>query len=194
MTRVRRSHRASPSPLILPQPIAGVRLVHLNMQSDDRGTFTELYRAEWGTDVCPVQWNFVRSGARVLRGVHVHLRHSDYLCVVRGRAVIGLRDLRRGSPTEGVATLLSLDGRRLQGLVIPPGVAHGFYFPTIAAHVYSVSHYWDPADELGCRWNDPELGIPWPLMTPRLSPRDEALPTLKELLRFAPLYRADTRS
>jgi len=160
----------------------GVQLVPLEPHSDDRGTFVELYRQEWGTGVEPIQWNAVHSEAGVLRGVHVHPRHDDYLTVVRGRATIGLRDLRPGSPTEGAATCVELNEERPAALSIPHGVAHGFYFHQLSTHVYAVSHYWDMADELGCRWDDPALEIPWPQQQAQISPRDQALPPLEALL------------
>lgn len=159
-----------------------LRLTPLEPHGDDRGTFTELYREQWETGVAPVQWNVVDSEAGVLRGVHVHPRHDDYLTVIRGRATVGLRDLRPGSPTEGVAACVELDGARPTAISIPHGVAHGFYFHQPSTHVYAVSHYWDPADELGCRWDDPGLEIPWPQRSAHISPRDEQLPSLAKLL------------
>lgn len=159
-----------------------VRLSPLEPHRDDRGTFTELYREEWGTGVDPVQWNAVHTEAGVLRGVHVHPRHDDYLTVVRGRATVGLRDLREGSPSEGAAACVELCAERPTAISIPHGVAHGFYFHEPSTHIYAVSHYWDMADELGCRWDDPQLGMPWPQREARISPRDEALPPLESLL------------
>src|SRR5262249_50281289 len=106
----------------------GVALRPLTMHPDDPGIFPEGFRELWDTGGAPVQWNFVRSEAEVLRGVHVHHVHSDYLIILHGRASIGLRDLRRGSPTEGAVALVEMRGDDLKGLTIPPGVAHGFYF------------------------------------------------------------------
>ena len=160
---------------------AGVRLRELEPHGDERGAFTELFRNSWELEVAPVQWNVVRSGANVLRGVHAHHRHSDYLTIVAGRATIGLHDLRGGSSTEGLGAAVQLDAASPAALVIPPGVAHGFYFPDSAIHVYAVSHEWDPSDELGCRWDDPGLGLAWPCRGPLLSPRDRALGPLSEL-------------
>ena len=80
-----------------------VRLSPLVPHRDERGSFVELFREEWETDVHPVQWNAVDSEQGVLRGVHVHPRHDDYLTVVRGSATVGLRDLRDDSPTAGAA-------------------------------------------------------------------------------------------
>ncbi|HXZ57961.1 MAG TPA: dTDP-4-dehydrorhamnose 3,5-epimerase family protein [Gaiellaceae bacterium] len=165
----------------------GTALVPLEPHRDERGVFTELYRVEWATGVEPVQWNAVRSEAGVLRGVHVHIRHDDYLTVPFGRASVGIRDLRRDSPTEGLATVVELGAERPAALVIPHGVAHGFYFHEPSLHVYAVSEYWDPEDELGCHWADPELAIPWPAGLARVSERDEQSPPLSDLLaRLAP--------
>jgi len=160
---------------------AGVLLLMLTPHADDRGSFTELYRASWEPGIAPVQWNAVHSEANVLRGVHVHRRHTDYLTLVTGAALIGLHDLRPGSPTEGVSAAVELDARTPQALVIPVGVAHGFYFHEQSLHVYAVSREFDPADELGCRWDDPDLHIPWPCAEPLISHRDRELGSLSEL-------------
>ncbi len=160
----------------------GVRLRPLVPHADDRGVFTELHRLEWDTGVEPVQWNAVRSEPGVLRGVHVHPRHDDYLVLLSGRATIGLADLREGSPTSGTAVCVEMDGEAPAGLSIPWGVAHGFLFHEPSVHVYAVTHYWDLADELGCRWDDPDLGIPWPACDPLLSPRDAGLPSHRVLM------------
>lgn len=158
-----------------------LRLSPLEPHRDERGTFLELYRDEWQTDVDPIQWNAVHTHAGVLRGVHVHPRHDDYLTVVRGCATIGLRDLREGSPTEGAAACVELSEEPPTAISIPHGVAHGFYFQQPSTHIYSVSHYWDMADELGCRWDDPALEIPWPQREAQISSRDAGLPSLSVL-------------
>jgi dTDP-4-dehydrorhamnose 3,5-epimerase len=69
-----------------------------------------------------------------------------------------------------------------RAISIPPGVAHGFYFNEDSLHVYAVSHYWRLADELGCRWDDPGLGIAWTHETAHISQRDADLPSLPELI------------
>jgi dTDP-4-dehydrorhamnose 3,5-epimerase len=160
---------------------AGVTLFELEPHADSRGAFTELFRESWDTGVTPVQWNVVSSERNVLRGVHAHWRHLDYLSVVSGKATVGLHDLREGSPTEGLGTAVELASGTPAALVIPAGVAHGFYFSAPSLHVYSVSHEWDPSDELGCRWDDPGLDIPWPCTEPVVSERDERLGTLRAL-------------
>lgn len=159
----------------------GVEVLRLEPHADERGVFTELFRDSWGLPVAPVQWNAVRSERNVLRGVHVHWRHSDYLTLVAGRATIGLHDLRRRSPTEGVGATVELDATSPDALMIPIGVAHGFFFHETSTHVYAVTHDWDPADELGCHWNDPELRIPWPCTDPMVSERDRDAGSLSEM-------------
>jgi dTDP-4-dehydrorhamnose 3,5-epimerase len=159
----------------------GVQRASLQVNTDARGCLAEVFRQGWFPEIQPVQWNVVRSRTDVLRGVHVHLRHSDYLILLAGKARIGLADLRPGSPTEGLRAQMELSGDALQSLVIPPGVAHGFYFPEPSVHLYAVTHYWDPTDELGCRFDDPSLGLSWPTPSPLLSLRDERLPPLTAL-------------
>jgi dTDP-4-dehydrorhamnose 3,5-epimerase len=161
----------------------GIRLRNLTRHVDGRGSLVELFREEWGTGVSPVQWNVTCSVPGTLRGVHVHIRHADYLMVVTGRAGIAFHDLRRSSPTRGMAGVVELKGETPRVMTIPVGVAHGFYFYEQTTMIYGVSEYWDPADELGCRWDDPDLGIPWPDKSPILSARDAAAPSLSGLRR-----------
>ncbi len=165
----------------------GVALHPLATHRDERGAFTELFRREWATGVDPVQWNAVASATGVLRGVHVHVRHADYLTMVRGRAAVGLRDLRRGSATDRRTAIVELSADTMAAIVIPPGVAHGFLFLEPSTHVYAVTHYWDLEDELGCHWADPALELDWPRAPAMLSPRDADAGPLDELLeRLAP--------
>lgn len=160
---------------------AGVRLTELAAHADERGVFTELFREEWDVGTTPIQWNAVHSKAGVLRGVHVHPVHDDYLTVASGRVQFGLCDLRSDSSTHRLATVVEITAERPMALTIPHGVAHGFYIVEDSLHVYGVSHYWDLADELGCRWDDPELGIPWTHVSARVSARDAELPSFAEL-------------
>lgn len=170
---------ATMRPMNLPD---GVALRPLDMNRDLRGSFTEVFRDEWDTGISPVQWNIVSSEAGTLRGVHVHIRHDDYLTTLRGRASVGLRDLRRGSPTEGMSALVELAEDPLTALLIPHGVAHGFYFAEPSLHLYGVTKYWDVGDELACHWADPQLEIPWPALPTLVSERDSTAPSLAELL------------
>ncbi|HZP20383.1 MAG TPA: dTDP-4-dehydrorhamnose 3,5-epimerase family protein [Bauldia sp.] len=153
---------------------AGVVLRPLVRHSDERGSLVEMFRGTWRDDLRPVQWNASSSGPGVLRGVHVHAVHTDYLTVVAGSMLLGLSDIRPDSPTRGHSVLLRLESAAPQAVVIPPGVAHGFYFDEPSLHIYGVTAYWDPDDELGCRFDSPELGLEWPDPSPRLSARDAA--------------------
>lgn len=155
----------------------GVRIIPLDTLSDERGELTEIFRNAWIEPVNFVQWNFVKSKAKVLRGVHVHALHTDFLVFLSGRVQLGLQDLRDGRMRAG--SLLTLTCDKLFGIVIPPGVAHGFYFLEDSLHAYAVDQYWDMKDELGCYFADPDLSIPWNVSKPILSPRDAELPDLK---------------
>lgn len=159
-----------------------IQIVTLSTLRDRRGSLTEIFRQEWVNSAVPVQWNCVQSEANVLRGVHVHVKHVDYLVVIQGRMQIGVTDLREGG--IGAGSIVELSEEKRSMLMVPQGVAHGFYFPEPTIFVYGVSEYWDPIhDEYGCRWDDPALGIPWPqAIAPVLSERDEAACSLEELL------------
>jgi dTDP-4-dehydrorhamnose 3,5-epimerase len=156
--------------------IEGVRVRKLEAHRDSRGSFTEIFRDSWFGNH-PVQWNLGRSETGVLRGVHGHFRHSDYLVVLEGSMTIGLKDLRPDSATHDSIEMVLLAGENPKVLTIPTGVAHGFYFHCPTTHITAVTHYWDVEDELGCQWNDPALGLPWPCVMPRISARDAGLPT-----------------
>ncbi|MGO4622601.1 dTDP-4-dehydrorhamnose 3,5-epimerase family protein [Ensifer sp. 2TAB8] len=166
------------SPLALPP---GVLIRPLNPHTDDRGVFLEAFREEWSTGCDPVQWNVVGSEIDVLRGVHVHVTHSDYLLVISGRMILGLHDIRPNRQEDRISSTLNLHATQPIAVTIPPGVCHGFYFPEPAIHMYAVSHYWDPSDELGCRFDQPELRIPWPNVAPKLSERDRLACSYEEM-------------
>lgn len=154
--------------------LASVTFTRLTPHADERGVFAEVFRESWPTGIGPVQWNLVTSRANVLRGVHVHVTHADYLMCIAGEMMLVLNDTRPESPTCGKVEVHTLSERELRAVTIPPGVAHGFYFAKPAMHIYAVSHYWDMRDELGCRWNDPALRIDWGVADPILSERDRA--------------------
>src|SRR5437762_735619 len=134
--------------MTLPDLPHGVQLQQLEMHADSRGSLTEVFRREWNAGMEPVQWNATHSATGVLRGVHVHLLHHDYVVLLHGRMSMGLKDLRTESPTSGMAAVLELSGERLQSVMIPPGVAHGFYLSEPSIYLYGVSHYWTMDDEL----------------------------------------------
>jgi dTDP-4-dehydrorhamnose 3,5-epimerase len=152
--------------------LADVVVTRLTPHRDDRGVFTEAYRAIWPTSVAPIQWNVVTNRANILRGVHVHIRHADYLTCIAGELLVGLRDIRPDSPTHGQVAMHLLREDEPSALTIPTGVAHGFYSKAPSKQLYAVSEYWNTADELGCRWDDPGLAMGWAAEAPLISERD----------------------
>jgi len=89
--------------------------------------------------------------------------------MINSEMILGLQDLRRSSLSYKLAVSVRLQSDDLHLAVIPPGVAHGFYFPHRATYLYSMSQYFDPSDELGCRWDDPAMLVRWPCKAPILS-------------------------
>ena len=180
----------------MPEPIEvgidGVLLRALIRYPDARGSFTEDYRREWIPGAREmVQGNISFSTANVLRGLHFHRDQADWWTFYTGSAVVGLFDLRAGSPTERTGTILGFDTTQgLQGLYIPAGVAHGFYAKDDVLLHYMVDAYHTGEDEFGLAWDDPELGLEWPARDPVLSDRDRSNPSLAEVLRDPPTYRA----
>lgn len=171
--------------------IPGVRLVPLQTHSDHRGSLTEFFRTSWFEEYQPfVQWNTVRSHANSLRGVHVHPRHFDLLFVISGSMTMGLKDLRRNSPAYLREERHVLNESPIVGVLTPPGVAHGFYFPEATIYVYGVTHYFSMDDELGFRWNDEDCGLFDRSLNPLLSPRDAAAGRLAEALRQIEPYQS----
>ncbi len=162
--------------------IAGVVVVEPDVHADPRGRFVETYRREWFGDVAEmVQANRSEKSAGSLAGLHYHRLQTDYFYALRGRARFGLCDLRRGSATEGATLVIELSEEEDRGLLVPPGVAHGFLAVTDALVTYLVDHYYDASDEFGVAWNDPEIGIAWGIEDPVLSARDGANPRRSEI-------------
>ncbi len=159
----------------------GVALRLLLPHEDARGIVCELHRDSWQSGPRPVQWNAVWSRPGTLRGFHCHLEHSDRLVVIQGKMELGLRDLRPDAVSFGRTARVMLEGDRPTLVAIPPGVGHAFFFPEPAIHVYALDHGWDLSDELGCRWDDPELGIPWTIDQPLLSDRDRTAPAFAHM-------------
>lgn len=149
---------------------AGVKLMSLKTHSDARGDLTEIMRNEWHSSPPPARWIAVRAAPNTLRGMHVRRRGWSYACVVAGEMWAGLHDLRAEQPPAS-SLMLRLSGARLQAVVIPPGVAHGFYADEDATLVLGASAG-DDGDDGACRWNAPELGLDWPCTAPRLSAGD----------------------
>lgn len=162
--------------------IAGVHVVEPTVHGDERGYFVETYRRQWfpnGREM--VQGNRGDRKAGAVVGLHYHLHQADYWYVPEGQARVVLHDLRRGSATDGATLMLDLgrdpDGSRShRGVFIPPGVAHGFAAITDMTITYLVDGYYNPADELGVAWDDPQVAADWGLSKPVLSERDQHNP------------------
>jgi dTDP-4-dehydrorhamnose 3,5-epimerase len=161
--------------------IAGVELFPYLSHRDARGFVAEVFRHDRLSAVFP-QWHVLATNAGAFRGMHVHARHDDYKIVVEGRAVLALKDLRPGSPTEGRVESFELGAEELRGVFIPRGVAHGVLALTWSVVLVGVSQLYDPGDEFEFRWDDPEAGISLPAAPIVLSDRDEHSPALADLL------------
>jgi len=171
--------------------IADVVVAEPETHGDERGRFVETYRRSWfplGREM--VQGNRSEKQAGAVVGLHYHLHQADYWYLLRGRARVVLHDLRLGSPTEAVTMHLDLDGDVERGVFIPPGVAHGFASLTDMLMWYLVDGYYNPDDELGLAWDDPELGADWGVDAPVLSARDQANPARADIdAAFRPRFR-----
>jgi dTDP-4-dehydrorhamnose 3,5-epimerase len=165
-----------------------VILVEPSVHQDSRGWFLESYKrsefAQFGLGAAFVQDNHSRSKAGVLRGLHYQnppRAQGKLVRVILGEVFDVAVDIRKNSPTykRWVGVHLSAANRRM--LYVPPGFAHGFVVLSDAAEVlYKTTEEYAPELERGIRWNDPELGIRWPVEHPVLSERDAALPLLKD--------------
>lgn len=161
----------------------GVIVRPREMHLDGRGCVSELFRVDQDTGLEPLQWHALISRAGTLRGMHLHLRHWDYKIVVAGQEALVLKDLRRGSQSEGRGARLELDAAELASVTIPPGVAHGLYSYTDSVTLVGSSSLYDPSDEYQFRWDDPELGVEWPGVPMLLSQRDREAQPLSSLIQ-----------
>jgi dTDP-4-dehydrorhamnose 3,5-epimerase len=166
--------------------IPGVVLCVPDVLRDARGFFFECYRAEQyraaGIADTFVQDNRSCSRKGVLRGLHFQLRRpqAKLIACLRGEIFDVAVDVRVGSPTFGKWSAAVLSEANHHQLYVPGGFAHGFCVLSEEAEIqYKCSDYYDPADDRGVRWNDPELGIAWPVSEPVLSAKDMAQPFLK---------------
>lgn len=173
--------------------IDGVVIVEPTAFGDDRGYFMETYQyndfAAAGIDVKFVQDNQSKSKKGVLRGLHFqkNFPQSKLVRVISGEVYDVAVDLREGSPTYGKyeGVILSAENRRQ--FFIPRGFAHGFVVLSDEAEfVYKVDDFYHPNDEGGLMWNDPTVGIDWPIpsdMEVILSDKDKLNPTIDKIVK-----------
>ncbi len=162
--------------------IAGVFVVDPEVHGDERGRFSETYRRSWfplGREM--VQGNRSEKQAGAVVGLHYHLHQADYWLCPRGTARVVLHDLREGSATDRATLSMDIGEVNGTGVFIPPGVAHGFASLTDLTITYLVDSYYNPLDELGVAWDDPEIDADWGVGSPILSQRDQANPRRCEI-------------
>jgi dTDP-4-dehydrorhamnose 3,5-epimerase len=175
---------------VVDEPLAGVKLLAPRVIEDSRGFFMESYNrrnlAELGITHDFVQDNHSRSSRGVLRGLHYQLGRAQakLVRVTRGRVFDVVVDIRRGSPTFGqwAGAELSEDNRLC--FFAEEGFAHGFLvLSEIADFQYKCSDFFSATDERGLPWDDPEIGVDWPLdgLDPLLSDRDRGWRPLSDL-------------
>lgn len=160
-----------------------------SVHADSRGRFIETYRRSWfplGREM--VQANRSDKAAGTMVGLHYHLHQADYWYVTRGRARVVLHDLRSGSPTDGATLEMDFGDDDERGVLIPPGVAHGFAALSELTLTYLVDSYYTPSDELGVAWDDPEIAARWGVDQPIVSERDMANPGRADLGLDRPVY------
>jgi dTDP-4-dehydrorhamnose 3,5-epimerase len=171
----------------------GLVLLEPEVHRDERGFLLESFReAAWGelgVDVVFVQDTHSRSGRGTLRGLHFQITPGQAKLVrcLRGRIWDVAVDLRRDSPTFGQWAGYELDDDEHRQLFVPVGFAHGFcVLSEVADFAYKLSSYYDPAAEAGIAWDDPDVGVEWPISEPMLSDRDRTAPSLSEIADSLP--------
>jgi dTDP-4-dehydrorhamnose 3,5-epimerase len=180
-------------------PLEGVLVIEVQAHRDERGFFLEFYhRARFeslGIRYDFVQDNHSLSGAGVVRGLHYQDRRAPMGKLVRctrGAIFDVAVDLRVGSPTFGQWHGVDLTADNMRQLFIPPGFAHGFATLAPQAEVqYKCTGYYTPEAEGVLAWNDPEVGIRWPIAEPTLSHRDRNGPSLRQYLEQPAFHYAE---
>ena len=180
---------------VIPADIPEVLLIEPDVFTDARGFFLETFHAaryaEHGMPGPFVQDNHSRSVRGTVRGLHLQLTRpqAKLIRVIVGEIFDVAVDVRVGSPTFGKWVGVTLSAESFRQYYIPPGFAHGFSVLSPTAEIeYKCTDIYDPAGQLGLRWNDPSLNIPWGVDAPVLSDRDRANPTIREAMDRLPRY------
>jgi len=179
---------------VIPTAIPDVLIIEPKVFGDERGFFFESFNRRQfaeliGRNVDFVQDNHSRSVKNVLRGLHYQIQQPQgkLVRVVQGTVLDVAVDIRRSSPTFGqyVAVELSAENKRM--LWVPEGFAHGFVvLSDTAEFLYKTTDYWVPEFERSIAWNDPAIGIQWPIQgEPSLSAKDQQAKALAEAEHFA---------
>lgn len=175
---------------IIDTKIADVKIIEPKVFGDERGFFLETFQKERYLKALNIDGDFVqdnhsRSAKGVLRGLHFQRQNPQgkLVRVVRGEVFDVAVDIRPGSPTfrQWVGVILSEENKTQ--FWIPPGLAHGFVvLSDFADFEYKCTNYYDPASEGCLLWNDPEIGIDWPIDSPLLSAKDQQGKSISQLL------------
>ena len=174
---------------VIPTKVDGVVIIEPKVFGDERGFFLETFQAERyrelaGIDFAFVQDNHSRSSKNVLRGLHFQKTkpQGKLVRVVRGEVFDVVVDIRKDSPTFGAWAGVILSEENKKQFWVPPGLAHGFVtLSDTADFEYKCTDYYDLSDE-GCLiWNDPQVGIEWPIDDPQLSKKDALGNSFQEL-------------
>lgn len=177
--------------------LPGVKLIQPVVHRDDRGFFLETYHhrryAEAGVPDVFVQDNHSRSVRGTVRGLHLQRSklQAKLIRVILGEIFDVAVDVRVGSPTFGQWTASNLSDANAHQLFVPGGFAHGFAVVSDVAEVeYKCSAFYDAADEISIRFDDPAIGIAWPVSSPILSGRDAGAALLANLVDRLPPFIA----
>lgn len=165
----------------LPTALDGVIVVEPDVYRDDRGFFLETFHAakyaQGGIDARFVQDNHSRSARGTIRGLHAQQHHPQgkLVRVLTGSVFDVVVDIRRGSVNYLRWLSFDLSGDNFRQVYVPPGYAHGICITSEFAEVeYKCTDFYDPRDELRIAWDDPAIGIAWPVQSPLLSAADRA--------------------
>lgn len=179
----------------LETPINGVHVVEPRVFGDARGFFMETWQADKfsaaGIEAAFVQDNHSRSRQWTLRGLHLQVAHTQgkLVRVASGSVFDVVVDLRRSSSTFGAWWGVELSAENHRMLWVPPGLAHGILVTSSSADfLYKCTDFYSPADERTLAWDDPSLGIEWPLpvgMAPELSAKDARGKSFADIEKFA---------
>lgn len=167
--------------------LSGVLIIEPKVVGDSRGFFKESFQVEryrkCGIEDPFVQDNYSRSQKGVLRGLHFQITkpQGKLVSCLKGAVFDVVVDIDDNSPTYGHFVSVELTEENHRQLWVPPGYAHGFcVLSETADFQYKCTEYYDPCDEGGVIWNDPDVSIEWPVANPLLSQKDAMLPTLAE--------------
>ena len=173
---------------VRPTKLSGAVIIEPTVFGDARGFFQESWNrqryAEAGIDVDFVQDNLSFSRQGTLRGLHFQNPHSQgkLVSVLIGEVYDVAVDIRHGSPTFGQWEGVRLSANNKLQFYLPPGFAHGFCVTSESAlFCYKCTNFYHPETEASIQWNDPDLGIDWPVDVPLLSAKDQNAPRLRDM-------------